>query len=127
MATRVARRWYLLSLFACCLARPFRPLSAISAPFAADRATAPTLRELHELCANGILIVAGIHALAALYHHFIAGTRSWPECCCREIGSGRISSRPYGLAVVADPASPACPSLLIEDAAPTWSRMLARP
>jgi cytochrome b561 len=36
-----------------------------------DRATARTIRELHSLCANGILIMAGVHALAALYHHFI--------------------------------------------------------
>ncbi|RWG76624.1 cytochrome b [Mesorhizobium sp.] len=49
----------------------FFGLFTVPAPFAADRATARTIRELHELCANGILIVAGVHALAALYHHFI--------------------------------------------------------
>ncbi|KUM28553.1 cytochrome B [Mesorhizobium loti] len=49
----------------------FFGLFTLPAPFAPDRATARTIRELHELCANGILIVAGIHALAALYHHFI--------------------------------------------------------
>ncbi|MDX8480463.1 cytochrome b [Mesorhizobium sp. VK24D] len=49
----------------------FFGLFTIPAPFAPDRATARTVRELHELCANGILIVAGLHALAALYHQFI--------------------------------------------------------
>ncbi|WP_292451860.1 hypothetical protein, partial [Mesorhizobium sp.] len=47
---------------------------------------------------------AGIPALAALYHHFIR-RRSWPECCCRETGSGRILSCRHGLAVVPDRAS----------------------
>ncbi|MEW6629628.1 MAG: cytochrome b [Pseudomonadota bacterium] len=49
----------------------FFGLFTIPAPFAPDRTTARTIRELHSLCANGILIMAGIHALAALYHHFI--------------------------------------------------------
>ncbi|MDX8528473.1 cytochrome b [Mesorhizobium sp. MSK_1335] len=49
----------------------FFGLFTVPAPFAPDRATARTIRELHSLCANGILIVAGLHALAALYHHFI--------------------------------------------------------
>ncbi|WP_192258135.1 cytochrome b [Mesorhizobium silamurunense] len=49
----------------------FFGLFIVPAPFAPDRATARTVRELHSLCANGILIVAGVHALAALYHHFV--------------------------------------------------------
>ncbi|UCI06529.1 cytochrome b [Mesorhizobium sp. B1-1-8] len=49
----------------------FFGLFTIPAPFAPDRATARTIRELHSLCANGILIAAGLHALAALYHHFV--------------------------------------------------------
>lgn len=49
----------------------FFGLFTIPAPFAPDRTTARTVRELHSLCANGILILAGLHALAALYHHFI--------------------------------------------------------
>ncbi|MDX8466263.1 cytochrome b [Mesorhizobium sp. VK23B] len=49
----------------------FFGLFTVPAPFAPDRATARTIRELHLLCANGILVVAGIHALAALYHHFV--------------------------------------------------------
>lgn len=43
----------------------------IPSPVTPDRATARAIKELHGLCANGILIVAGLHALAALWHHFI--------------------------------------------------------
>lgn len=49
----------------------FFGLFTVPAPFAPDRATARTIRELHSLCANGILIAAGLHAVAALYHHLI--------------------------------------------------------
>lgn len=49
----------------------FFGLFTIPAPFQPDRDTARTVQELHGLCANGILILAGIHALAAFWHHFI--------------------------------------------------------
>ncbi|MFK0690090.1 cytochrome b [Mesorhizobium sp. IMUNJ 23033] len=49
----------------------FFGLFTIPAPFQANRDTARTIQELHSLCANGILILAGSHALAALWHHFI--------------------------------------------------------
>lgn len=49
----------------------FFGLVTVPAPFAPDRTTARTIRELHSLCANGILIAAGLHAAAALYHHLI--------------------------------------------------------
>jgi len=49
----------------------FFGLITIPAPFAPDRDTAGTIQELHNLCATGILILAGVHALAALWHHFI--------------------------------------------------------
>ena len=49
----------------------FFGLFTIPAPFQPDRDTARTVQELHGLCANGILILAGIHALAAFWHHYI--------------------------------------------------------
>lgn len=49
----------------------FFGLFTVPAPFSPDRDMARTIRELHSLCANGILILAGLHALAALWHHFI--------------------------------------------------------
>jgi cytochrome b561 len=49
----------------------FFGLFTIPAPFPADKETARFVRELHELGANALLIVAGLHALAAFYHYFI--------------------------------------------------------
>jgi cytochrome b561 len=49
----------------------FFSLFTIPAPFSADRATAGFIKELHSLCANLILALAGLHAAAALWHHFV--------------------------------------------------------
>ncbi|QPC89851.1 cytochrome b [Mesorhizobium sp. INR15] len=49
----------------------FFGLFTIPAPISPDSATARSIRELHSLCANLILILAGLHAAAALWHHFI--------------------------------------------------------
>jgi cytochrome b561 len=49
----------------------FFGLFTIPAPFPPEKETARSVRELHELGANALLIVAGLHALAALYHYFI--------------------------------------------------------
>ena len=38
---------------------------------AADHAMGRTLKDIHGLCANIILIVAGLHMAAALWHHFV--------------------------------------------------------
>jgi len=37
----------------------------------ADRALRHLIAEIHELAANALLIVAGLHAVAALVHHYI--------------------------------------------------------
>ncbi|TPK69714.1 cytochrome b [Mesorhizobium sp. B2-4-15] len=49
----------------------FFGLFTVPAPVAPDRDTARFIREMHSLCANLILILAGLHAAAALWHHFI--------------------------------------------------------
>ncbi|MEO5757579.1 MAG: cytochrome b [Mesorhizobium sp.] len=49
----------------------FFGLFTIPSPYLPDRATAGFIRELHSLCAILILIVAGMHAAAALLHHFV--------------------------------------------------------
>lgn len=49
----------------------FFGLFTIPAPVTPDRDTARFIKELHSLCANLILILAGVHAAAALWHHFI--------------------------------------------------------
>jgi cytochrome b561 len=49
----------------------FFGLFTIPSPVTPDRGIARNIRELHSLCANGILIIAGLHALAALWHKFV--------------------------------------------------------
>ena len=49
----------------------FFGLFTIPAPVSPDRDTARFIRELHSLCANLILILAGLHAAAALWHHYV--------------------------------------------------------
>lgn len=49
----------------------FFGLFTIPAPVVPDRGMARAVKELHELAANAILIVAGLHAAAALWHHFV--------------------------------------------------------
>lgn len=49
----------------------FFGLFTIPAPFPPERETARAVKELHELAANAILIVAGLHAAAALWHHWV--------------------------------------------------------
>jgi len=49
----------------------FFGLFTIGSPVVPNRDTAHFVKELHELAANAILIVAGVHAAAALWHHFV--------------------------------------------------------
>ena len=49
----------------------FFGLFTIPSPIAPDRETARSIQELHELGANLLLGVAGFHAAAALWHHFV--------------------------------------------------------
>ena len=48
-------------------------LYEIASPWARDRAFARNAREVHELLANAILLVAALHAAAALMHHYLLG------------------------------------------------------
>jgi cytochrome b561 len=49
----------------------FFGLFSFPALFAPNKELAGLVKEIHSLCANGILIVAGLHAAAALWHHFV--------------------------------------------------------
>jgi len=49
----------------------FFGLFSFPAFLAPNRELAALVKEIHSLCANGILIVAGLHAAAALWHHFV--------------------------------------------------------
>jgi cytochrome b561 len=50
---------------------PLFGLGQIASPWAADRAFAHNVKEVHEFLSNLILIVAGLHAVASLFHHWI--------------------------------------------------------
>jgi cytochrome b561 len=50
--------------------------SEIPSPWPANRAFARTVREVHEVLANGLVILAGFHAAAALVHHWVFRDRT---------------------------------------------------
>ncbi|PWC33418.1 cytochrome b [Azospirillum sp. TSO35-2] len=49
----------------------FFDLFIIPAPFATDRTLGRSVQEVHELAANLILALAALHAVVALWHHFV--------------------------------------------------------
>ncbi|PRH85634.1 cytochrome B [Labrys okinawensis] len=51
----------------------FFGLFTIPAPMVPDRDLAHWVQEVHELCADAILVMAGLHAAAALWHHYVRG------------------------------------------------------
>jgi cytochrome b561 len=57
-------------------ALPLFGLGEFASPWLADRPTARTILHIHELCANALLILAGVHAFAALVHHYLFRDRT---------------------------------------------------
>ena len=55
---------------------PLFGLGEIASPWVADRAFARSVKEVHEVMANALVILAGFHALAALLHHFVFHDRT---------------------------------------------------
>ncbi|HVZ50951.1 MAG TPA: cytochrome b [Pseudolabrys sp.] len=55
---------------------PVFGLGAIASPWAADRAFAHSVKEVHELLSNLLLAVAAVHAAAALAHHWLLRDRT---------------------------------------------------
>jgi cytochrome b561 len=57
-------------------------LAEIPSPVTATRATARSIKEVHELVANLLMILALLHAVAALFHHWVLRDgvlrRMWP-------------------------------------------------
>jgi len=51
-------------------------LGSIPSPWAADRAFARSVTEMHELAANVLLALAALHAGAALAHHWLFHDRT---------------------------------------------------
>jgi cytochrome b561 len=50
---------------------PLFGLYEFASPWARDRALARSVKEVHELLAHALLILATLHALAALVHHYV--------------------------------------------------------
>jgi cytochrome b561 len=48
----------------------------ISSPWLVDRAFARSVKEVHEVLANALVIFAGLHAGAALVHHWVFRDRT---------------------------------------------------
>src|SRR5512138_303259 len=57
-------------------ALPIFGLLEIASPWQADRPLARSAREVHEVLANGLLLLALIHAAAALVHHWLLRDRT---------------------------------------------------
>ena len=55
---------------------PIFGLSEVMSPWPADRVTARTVLRVHEYCADALLILAGVHAVAALVHHYVFRDRT---------------------------------------------------
>jgi cytochrome b561 len=55
---------------------PLFGFGEIASPWVADRAFARTVKEVHEVLANALVILASFHALAALLHHFVFRDRT---------------------------------------------------
>jgi cytochrome b561 len=55
---------------------PIFGLFEIASPWPADRAFAHNVKEVHEVIANGMLALIGLHAGAALVHHYIFRDRT---------------------------------------------------
>ncbi len=57
-------------------ALPVFGLFEIASPWTADRGFAHDVKELHEVLANALLILVGLHAAAALVHHSVLHDRT---------------------------------------------------
>ncbi|CCD99725.1 cytochrome b [Bradyrhizobium sp. STM 3809] len=60
----------ILTQFAGGEALPVFGLFEIASPWAGDRGFAHDLKEMHEVLANGLMILIGLHVGAALLHHY---------------------------------------------------------
>ncbi len=60
-----------VTLFAGGEALPLFGLGEIASPWARDRAFKHTMKEIHEVLAHGLIVLATLHAGAGLAHHFV--------------------------------------------------------
>jgi cytochrome b561 len=57
-------------------ALPVFGIWTVTSPWPADRETARNILKVHEYMANTLLILAGFHAVAALFHHYVFRDRT---------------------------------------------------
>ncbi|TPQ25714.1 cytochrome B [Bradyrhizobium guangdongense] len=57
-------------------ALPVFGLFEIASPWVADRSFARNVKEVHETLANALLLLVGLHAAAALVHHYVLHDRT---------------------------------------------------
>ncbi len=57
-------------------ALPLFGMYDIASPWPADRAFSRKIKEVHELLTNGLVALAGLHAAASLFHHWILRDRT---------------------------------------------------
>lgn len=57
-------------------ALPIFGIADIASPWVKDRAFAGSIKEVHEVLAHTLVIVAGFHAAAALFHHWVLRDRT---------------------------------------------------
>ena len=55
---------------------PIFGVSEIASPWTADRAFARSVKDIHEVLANALIILAVLHAAAALVHHLLLRDRT---------------------------------------------------
>jgi cytochrome b561 len=55
---------------------PLFGLTEIASPWTEDRAFAHSVKEVHEVTANALVIIAAFHAAAALIHHWVLRDRT---------------------------------------------------
>ena len=57
-------------------ALPLFGLTEISSPWVRDRAFVRSVKEIHEMTANALIVLAALHAAAALVHHWVLRDRT---------------------------------------------------
>ena len=57
-------------------ALPILGIADIASPWIRDRAFSRSVKEVHEILAHTLMIVAGFHAAAALFHHWVLRDRT---------------------------------------------------
>jgi len=66
----------ILTQFARGYGLPVFGLFEIPSPWIGDRAFTREMKEMHEVLANGLMLLIGLHAAAALVHHYVLHDRT---------------------------------------------------